>query len=136
MAELVIISTFYAFVLLWKLLKYSEDYGNFDGACSVSLIAGGGLLLDNEDGITVTTEAQKNELVLALSNIESCKVSTYKPSEQGSLYYISYWCELHVDDDPINFKIAKLTRKVEEISQALKVFGTKYPKRYINGKNI
>lgn len=26
-----------------KGLNHSEDYGNFDGACSVSLIAGGGL---------------------------------------------------------------------------------------------
>jgi len=42
-----------------KGLNYSEDYGNYDGACSVSLIAGGGLLLDNDDGVTVTTEAQK-----------------------------------------------------------------------------
>lgn len=114
-----------------KGLNYSEDYGNFDGACSVSLIAGGGLLLDNEDGITVTTEAQKNELVLALTGIENCQVGIFQFEwEDKEAFRISYSCELHLNDEPIDLKLIKLSQKAEAIAHVLKEFGAKYPERY------
>lgn len=116
-----------------KGLNYSEDYGNFDGACSVSLIAGGGLLLDNEDGITVTTEAQKNELVLALTSIENCQVGVFQFEwEDKEAFRISYACELYLNDEPISLKLVKLSQKAEAIAQVLKKFGAKYPDRYNN----
>jgi len=114
-----------------KGLNYSEDYGNFDGACSVSLIAGGGLLLDNEDGITVTTEAQKNELILALTAIEHCQVGAFQFEwENKEAFRVSYSCELHLNNEPIDLKLIKLSQKAEAIAHVLKEFGEKYPDRY------
>lgn len=113
-------------------LDYNEEYGNYDGACSVSLIAGGGLLLDDEDGIPVTTVAQETELILALTNIEGCKVSTYYSliGRDEPTCYVSYWCELHLNYDPVATKVNKLSQKAGEIAQVLKAFGAKYPDRY------
>lgn len=126
--NLVYIMLYSAFL---KGLNYSEDYGNFDGACSVSLIAGGGLLLDNEDGITVTTEAQKNELVLALTGIENCQVGVFQFEwEDKEAFRISYACELYLSDNPIDLKLVKLSQKAEEIAHVLKKFCAKYSNRY------
>lgn len=89
------------------------------------------MLLDNEDGITVTTEAQKNELVLALTGIENCHVGVFQFEwEDKEAFRISYACELYLNDEPIDLKLVKLSQKAEAIAKVLKDFGAKYPDRY------